>query len=253
MEYTTDKLAQLSGVSSRTLRYYDQLGLLKPKRIASNGYRIYGQKEVDLLQQILFYKRLNLPLEKIKEAIYAPDFNFSSALNAHKATLLAQQEEIARLLLTIDDTLAYHKGEKKMQDNEKFAALKAEKLAENEEKFGQEIRNKYGKETIEKSNEKFHNLSQADVEKMTALEETLWEQLEQVAKTVDYHGAAAKLAYQAHRDWLKFSWPTYTIEAHRGLVEMYLSDERFKKYYDQHGENFAQILHNVVFAQTDEG
>ena len=67
MEYSIKSLAKLAGISTRTLRYYDEIGLLKPLRINSSGYRIYGDKEVDILQQILFYKALELPLEKIKE------------------------------------------------------------------------------------------------------------------------------------------------------------------------------------------
>lgn len=64
MEYTVNKLAKISGVSARTLHYYDEIGLLRPMRIAENGYRIYGPKEVDLLQQILFYRELGVPLKK---------------------------------------------------------------------------------------------------------------------------------------------------------------------------------------------
>ena len=65
MEYTVKKLAQMSGVSGRTLRYYDQIGLLKPARINSSGYRIYGEKEVDWLQQILFYRELEVSLQRL--------------------------------------------------------------------------------------------------------------------------------------------------------------------------------------------
>ena len=73
MEYTVNRLAQISGVSKRTLRYYDEIGLLRPERVNPNGYRIYGQMQVDLLQQILFYRELGLPLEEIREIIKIPD------------------------------------------------------------------------------------------------------------------------------------------------------------------------------------
>lgn len=66
MEYTVQKLGQLAGISTRTLRYYDQIGLLKPARINSSGYRIYGQDEVDKLQQIMFYREMGMPLEPMK-------------------------------------------------------------------------------------------------------------------------------------------------------------------------------------------
>lgn len=69
MEYTVQKLSKLSGISTRTLRYYDEIGILKPGRINSSGYRIYGQSEVDILQQILFYRELDLKLEDIKKLL----------------------------------------------------------------------------------------------------------------------------------------------------------------------------------------
>lgn len=72
MEYSVNKLAKLSGVSARTLRYYDEIGLLSPKRISGNGYRVYGQREVDLLQQILFYRELDIPLALISNSLYIP-------------------------------------------------------------------------------------------------------------------------------------------------------------------------------------
>ena len=75
MEYTVNRLAQISGVSKRTLRYYDEIGLLRPERVNPNGYRIYGQMQVDLLQQILFYRELGLPLEEIREIIKNPGFD----------------------------------------------------------------------------------------------------------------------------------------------------------------------------------
>ena len=69
MEYTIQKLAGLAKISTRTLRYYDEIGLLKPLRTSSSGYRIYGEKEIARLQQILFYRELGLPLEKIGEIL----------------------------------------------------------------------------------------------------------------------------------------------------------------------------------------
>lgn len=86
MEYTINRLAKIAGVSTRTLRYYDSLGLLSPKRIASNGYRIYGSAEVDTLQQILFYRELGVPLEEIK--IILTSKGITTGKQRWKATLL---------------------------------------------------------------------------------------------------------------------------------------------------------------------
>jgi len=81
MEYTSNKLSKMSGVSARTLRYYDEIGLLKPARIELSGYRIYGQSELDTLQQILFYRELGFPLDEIKNIIYAPDYDRRSLMH----------------------------------------------------------------------------------------------------------------------------------------------------------------------------
>ncbi|GAE88277.1 transcriptional activator tipA [Acetivibrio straminisolvens JCM 21531] len=91
MEYTVQKLASLAGVSARTLRYYDELGILKPARINSSGYRIYGQKEVDTLQQILFYRELGVSLDCIKDIITSPSFDPLTALKEHRERLLQKK------------------------------------------------------------------------------------------------------------------------------------------------------------------
>ena len=93
MEYTVQNLGQIAGVSTRTLRYYDEIGILKPARINSSGYRIYGQKEVNRLQQILFYKELGVSLESIKDVITAPAFDEVTALQEHREKLLEKREQ----------------------------------------------------------------------------------------------------------------------------------------------------------------
>lgn len=88
MEYTVLKLAKMAGISTRTLRYYDDIGILKPARINSSGYRIYGQPEVDRLQQIFFFRELGVGLEEIKQIVTAPSFNAVAALREHREKLL---------------------------------------------------------------------------------------------------------------------------------------------------------------------
>jgi DNA-binding transcriptional MerR regulator len=94
VEYTVQKLASLAGVSGRTLRYYDEIGILKPARINSSGYRIYGQAEVDRLQQIMFYRELGVSLAKIKEILTAPDFSILDALSDHLEKLYEKRTQL---------------------------------------------------------------------------------------------------------------------------------------------------------------
>ena len=93
MEYTVNELSKLAGVSTRTIRYYDEIGILKPSRINSSGYRIYGQKEIDLLQQILFYRELG-GLSKIKEIIYDPSFDIDMALTEHRKAFVERRKQL---------------------------------------------------------------------------------------------------------------------------------------------------------------
>ncbi|HEY8365054.1 MAG TPA: MerR family transcriptional regulator, partial [Haloplasmataceae bacterium] len=130
MEYTINKLSQMAKISSRTLRYYDEIGLLKPKRINFSGYRIYGEEEINILQQILFYKELGVELSIIKNIINNPHFNALEALESHRQNLLIKKKQIDTLLENVNNTIAYYEGRIKMSDKEKFQGFKEELIAE---------------------------------------------------------------------------------------------------------------------------
>ncbi len=128
MEYTINALSRIAGVSNRTLRYYDEIGLLAPKRKNSNGYRIYGKQEIEKLQQILFYRNLEMPLDNIKQILNDVHFDSEKALMDHRQRLLAKKAQIDQLLKTIDKTLANKRGDLQMSDKEKFEGFKEELL-----------------------------------------------------------------------------------------------------------------------------
>lgn len=110
MEYTVHQLANLAGVTARTLRYYDQIGLLKPATINSSGYRIYREEEVDRLQQILFYRELGVNLNDIKNIITSPLFNRLEALKEHRARLIDEKKRIELLIANVEKTIAMMEG-----------------------------------------------------------------------------------------------------------------------------------------------
>ena len=91
MEYTIKKLAEMAGISTRTLRYYDEIGLLKPCRVNSSGYRIYGVKEVDILQHILLYRSMDIKLDEIQNIISNPSFDICQSLIEHQKTLFLEE------------------------------------------------------------------------------------------------------------------------------------------------------------------
>ncbi|WP_125566747.1 MerR family transcriptional regulator [Companilactobacillus insicii] len=250
MEYTIKQLADIAGVSRRTLRYYDQIDLLKPKYNSRNNYRIYTENQVNQLQRILFYKALEFPLSKIQLLMKDDSYSELSALKEQQKLLLLKKQDIDSLLTTIDKTIKDRQGDLTMTDTEKFAAFKNAKLQENEDNFGSEIRQKYGDETIEKSNKKFMNLSQNDMKDMENLEKDMFANLELV-NSDNLDSPEARKVYEDHKNWLSYSWPHYNSEAHRGLVDMYLADDRFSKYYnDRAGKQVVQLLHDVVYHYT---
>jgi len=120
MAYTVKNLSELSGVTVRTLHFYEEAGLLKPAYYGSNGYRYYDEKELLLLQQILFFKELGLTLKQICKVIDRSDFDQIAALQSHRRALSGEWERIGRLLETIDKTITHLKGKKKMKDQEMF-------------------------------------------------------------------------------------------------------------------------------------
>jgi MerR family transcriptional regulator, thiopeptide resistance regulator len=120
MDYTVKKLSELSGVTIRTLHFYEEEGLLKPAYYGSNGYRYYAEKELLQLQQILFFKELGFTIKQIKNVLGRSDFDQLSALYSHKKALNQEWEKIGLLLKTIDKTIKHLKGKKKMKDKEIF-------------------------------------------------------------------------------------------------------------------------------------
>lgn len=247
MKYTIKKLAEMTGVTTRTLRYYDDINLLNPSEINENNYRIYDEKNVNKLQQILFYRSLDFPLQEIKKIMDDPNFSRIDALKQQQQLLLKEQEKINTLLTNIDLTIKDYQGEIKMTDTEKFTAFKKNKISENEAKYGTEIRQKYGSKTIEQANQKYSNLSEEDFQQMQSIEESLIDDLIEFRKNPNIESSLAKKIYQEHKKWLEFTWPKYSKEAHRGLVEMYLSDTRFSDYYDKKAKMpVTKLLHDVV-------
>lgn len=246
MEYTIQKLSKLAGVSTRTLRYYDQYGLLVPLRTSSNGYRIYGQKEVDRLQQILFYREMGIPLEDIKSILSSPGFDSKRALESHLSALIAKRGQIDLLIANVEKSLKSLGGEIVMTDKEKFEGFKEKLIAENDEKYGKEVREKYGDEAVERSNAKVRGMSQEQYDEAQRLAEAYQEALKEAFKKGDPTSELAQKACDLHRQWLCCYYDGYSKEYHKGLGQMYIDDPRFTEYYDKVAPGCAVFLRDAI-------
>lgn len=247
MTYSIGELAKLAGVSTRTLRHYDEINLLKPSFLEENGYRVYSEREVQMLQQIMFYREFGLSLVEIDDIINASDFDQLQALELHYQRLQLEKNRINQLMQTVKQTIKVYK-EDLVMSKEQFEGFKQQQIQENEAKYGEEIREKYGEETVNASNQKFSNMSQEDYKKIEQLSEKINELLLKAVPEGEPNSELGHEVAQAHKEWLLMVWPDglFTEEAHIGLALMYTQDERFTKYYDNIIQGAADYLYQAI-------
>ena len=137
MPYTVKQVARMSGVSVRTLHFYDEVGLLKPAFYGPNGYRFYEEMQLLMLQQILFYRELGFDLSQIKQTLGRGDFEKAAALRSHRKVLQRNIDRLRKLMETIDKTITHMDGTKTMEDKDMFAGFS---VGAGEDRFHEHIR-----------------------------------------------------------------------------------------------------------------
>ena len=205
------EVSELTGVSARTLRYYDQIGLLKPSKTSEAGYRYYGERELEILQQILFYKERGMELKQIKKIIYQKDFDIMAALREHLLELEEKRNHMEALIQTVEQTIRSMKGEYDMSDQEKFQAFKERVVRENEEKHGAEIREKYGDEEMDAANRKVLDMTEEEYERFQNLGEEIRIQLQDAVRGgANPEDECGRRIVALHKEWLGKTWKQYT-------------------------------------------
>ena len=194
-----------------------------------------------------------MSLEEIKKVVTAPTFDRLQALTEHRQKLLGERKRLDLLITNVEKTIASIEGRISMSDQEKFAGFKKKLVEENEKKYGKEIREKYGDKAVDESNAKVLNMTPEQYEEVTRLSEEVLETLAAAFKTGDPAGELAQKAADLHRRWLCYFWPEYTKEAHVGVTQMYVDDERFKAYYDAKQPGLAAFLRDAVQIYTGLG
>lgn len=250
MKYTIQKLAELAGISTRAIRYYDEIDLLKPATLSEAGYRMYGPEEVNRLQQILFYRELGISLGQIKEILISPSFDNTVALKEHKEKLIQKRVQLDLLINNVDKSIQEYERGIKMTDKEKFEGFKQQLVDNNEDMYGEEIRNNYGNNVIDQSNAMLKNMTKEQYEEVVKLEQDVLDSLKEAMAAGDPTSKLGQKTARLHKQWISFHWPKYSKEAHAGLAEMYVADERFQAYYDKVQPGAAQFLRNAIVEYT---
>lgn len=235
---TIKEIAQLAGITVRTLHYYDQIGLLKPAVTEDNGYRLYDEQSLKELQQILFFRELDFPLKQIKQIMLSDSYDERKTLSKHKQLLKLKMDRISGLIKLIDDTL---EGEKVS-----FKEFDMAEIEKHRQKYEEEARQRWGSSDAYKQSEaKTKKYTKEDWQKISEESSEIFEEFAACMRDEEgckSYGELVRL-WQAH---ITKYYYDCTDEILLGLGEMYVLDERFKQNIDKHGEGLADFIRESI-------
>ncbi len=243
-EYTVQQLAKMAGVSVRTLHHYDQIGLLKPSSRSRAKYRYYTERELFRLQQILFFKELEVPLAEIAKILDDPSFDPVAALRNHRRLIEERMQRLTTLLATVDKTIRELKGEMKMTSHKElyqgFSPEEKKQIAS----YTDEARKKYDTAQVD---EVTARVSKWPKEKWDAVRKEWDDVVRQLATMKDKpvsDPAVQALVARHHANLENFFHAPAAM--YKGLGALYVDDPRFRKSFDKHGEGVAAYLKEAI-------
>jgi DNA-binding transcriptional MerR regulator len=238
--FTVKQLSKLAGVTPRTLHHYDAIGLLKPSRIGDNGYRYYGEDALLRLQQILFYRELDIPLDDIKKIMAESRFDVLGALQSHKDALHKQVARLNRLIHTVDNTINHLKGNNIMSEKAYFEGF----TEEEQDKYALEAEQMYDLETVRQSNRKWKAYAAAKKEAIMAEGKTIYMDMI-VAMPKGADSAAVQTIVERWRKHMDYFW-TPKLDQLLALADGYNDDPRFKATFDKMHPQLAEFMREAV-------
>jgi len=239
MKLKINEVAKLTGVTVRTLHHYDDIGLLHPSEVTEAGYRLYDEKALMTMQQILFFRELDFSLNQIKEIINNPAFDATSALNNHKALLIKKRERIDKLIELVEKTV---KGSMDMSFKEfDMAEIEAMK-----EKYASEVKEKWGTTSAYIESEK----------RTRHYDKAKWQEIQNTNNAIFGEFAAnmnnrpespeVQRIVKRWQDFLSDNFYDCSKEMLKGLGQMYIADPRFTKNIDKQGEGLALFISEAI-------
>lgn len=256
MAYTVKKISELSGVTVRTLHFYEEEGLLQPAYYGSNGYRYYEEKQLLQLQQILFFKELGFTIKQIKKVLGRSDFDQLSALYSHRKSLSQEWEKIGKLLHTIDNTIKHLQGKKKMKDKEIFdgfcitlvkKAKPGASYAKAEEIVGKSVKNPTKDiEDVKKRGQAFYdNINKTACELFKELSIC-------IEKGLNPSSVEVQQLIQRHHDLIE-QFHHATKEVYKATAQLYREHPEIRKQLDPFHPKLAEFMSQgmTIFADRE--
>ena len=239
MSYSISETAKLTGVSVRTLHYYDEIGLLSPTRISETGYRYYDDEALKKLQTILFYRELDFPLKEIAKLMKASNYQKDDALVKQRELLLLKRERLDRLIHLLENNI---KGEYTMS----FKEFDLSEIEETKQKYAKEVQERWGNtDAYQQSKQKTDAYGKEEWAKVTEKSDDIMKKFAQKVGTNPEDSTVQALV----DEWRAFITESYydcTKEILAGLGQMYVADERFQKNIDQFGEGTAKLMSQAI-------
>ncbi|WP_167261268.1 MerR family transcriptional regulator [Alkalibacillus almallahensis] len=234
-------VAELVGISVRTLHHYDEIGLLTPEKDPDTGYRDYHDEDLTVLQHILFFKTLGFSLQDIKEIIHNPDYDQLEALKLHRKMLIDKRDQLDQMLQTVDETIRAQEGGVPMANDDKFKGFDF-----SHNPYEAEARERWGDAKVDEAQANAMQMGEDQQEQMNEIYREL--------AAIRHEDPASKLAQDGIKEWYDFlnhHFATYTPDMFKGLGMMYVQDERFQKNIDQFGDGLAQFMSEAMAVFAD--
>ena len=249
MQYKINEFAKLAAISTRTLRYYDQIDLLKPMITKSSGYRYYGPDEIDRLEQIMYLRTLDVPLKSIKTMLDDADSNHLDMLKSHLHQLNQKRTQLNSLINMLKQSIDAKEKNEAMKDLDKFKGFKKSLIEENAKLYRTEVETKWSNDAYMRSKKAFSNMSKDDYTHFRDLENKILLGLKiAYNEKLKLNAPEMRKIAKMHQEWITMAWGTYNEDAHFQLVDLYVQDDRFKSYYDKYQDGLAQLLRDAVQA-----
>ena len=244
--YTVKQLANSAGVSARTLRYYDQIGLLKPSTYGQNGYRYYDDEAVLRIQQILFYREMELSLRDIRAVLEQPGYDVLQTLDSHKTMLQLKKQRIDQLLNTIENTVRHIEGELTMTKNDIFAGFSEEK----QKAYAQEARQRWDPDLVDQSQKRWASYTDKKKKAIMLDGDQIYEKIFVNSDKGHDSQIVQELVARWHGHMRNFYEPS--IPTLRGLGQLYCDDSRFRSNFEKFSPQFPEFLREAIAHYCDQ-
>jgi DNA-binding transcriptional MerR regulator len=233
------QVAKKTGVTSRTLRHYDAIGLLPPADTAADGRRYYGEKELLRLQHILILKELGVDLATTARVLDAAPDHAVGLLKDHLTALTKERDRFARLAATVSRTIDHLEEGTAMTTDEMFEGFK-------HAQYEPEARERWGDAAVDSSNANWERMGAEGKRRHMEIDREIVEALGAAARIhLAPESAEVQDVAARHYEWVAKIW-TPSAEAYVSLTQMYVDDERFRSHYDEITPGAAALLRDAA-------